>query len=46
MTKDKSDKNNIEKQKVYDLVSNTITCLFITGKADTFADQIKFNFNF
>ena len=29
------DKNNVEQQKAFDLVANTNTCLFITGKAGT-----------
>ena len=29
------DRNNIEQQKAYDLIANTNTCLFITGKAGT-----------
>lgn len=29
------DKNNIEQQNAFDLVANTNTCLFITGKAGT-----------
>ncbi len=29
------DKNNIEQQKAFELVANTNTCLFITGKAGT-----------
>lgn len=29
------DKHNVEQQKAFDLVANTNTCLFITGKAGT-----------
>ena len=29
------DKNNVEQQKAFELVANTNTCLFITGKAGT-----------
>ena len=29
------DKTNVEQQKAFDLVANTNTCLFITGKAGT-----------
>ena len=29
------DKNNVEQQRAFDLVANTNTCLFITGKAGT-----------
>ena len=29
------DKSNVEQQKAFDLVANTNTCLFITGKAGT-----------
>ena len=37
MTKEnlKLDKSNVEQQKAFDLVANTNTCLFITGKAGT-----------
>ena len=28
------DKSNVEQQKAFDLVANTNTCLFITGKAE------------
>ena len=37
MTKDilELDKTNVEQQKAFDLVANTNTCLFITGKAGT-----------
>ena len=33
--KNQIDKNNVEQQKAFDLVANTNTCLFITGKAGT-----------
>ena len=33
--KNQIDKNNVEQQKALDLVANTNTCLFITGKAGT-----------
>ena len=33
--KDQIDKNNVEQQKAFDLVANTNTSLFITGKAGT-----------
>ena len=35
ITKVEFDRNNIEQQKAYDLIANTNTCLFITGKAGT-----------
>ena len=31
----KLDTQNVEQQKAFDLVANTNTCLFITGKAGT-----------
>ena len=29
------DRNNVEQQMAFDIVANTNTCLFITGKAGT-----------
>ena len=46
------DRNNVEQQMAFDIVANTNTCLFITGKAGTgkttfvkrIQEEIKKNF--